>query len=475
MRQYLKFWAFVISVVGTIFSCRPPAVTVQFKPENIRPVVIEAPLLIPKDSNDPVFVGLKNFQTVFQFYKSNHSEVGWTNDTSAFLRDSIVTFIRTIRYHGLLPQDYHGAEINRLVNALDRNLIYRRDVLLTDAFLSIASDLKFGRFNSLNEPLENDSLNLRLLHEVLYYRTIQRIVKSHEPRHSQYHELQEALKMMIDSADSIDHFALLAGLTYDSSILHKQIQRLEVNLERWRMEVPSLGSRYIVVNIPAYELQVIENGTVALESRVIVGKPQTPSPTLSSEIECITLYPYWHVPRKIAVEEFLPHIKKDTSFLSLNNFQVLDRKGMIVRPDTLNWKTYNKNNFPFTLRQREGKENSLGLIKFVFDNPYAVYLHDTNAKGLFKNKKRAYSHGCIRMEKAKELATYLIPTPGRIDKILKARLRKTINLVNPIPIHIRYFTCESVNGTLRFYEDIYEKDKAIINYLYAPSSITRIR
>ncbi len=143
--------------------------------------------------------------------------------------------------------------------------------------------------------------------------------------------------------------------------------------------------------------------------------------------------------------------------------------------DTLNWMSYNKNNFPFTMRQREGDGNSLGLIKFVFDNPYAVYLHDTNAKGLFKNKRRAYSHGCIRMEKSKELATYLIPAPGRIDKILKLRLRQTLNVDRPIPILVRYFTCDSVNGAVNYYDDIYKKDRAIINYLYGPSSLTRLK
>lgn len=466
MRQYFKFLGIIIILATISVSCRHPAVTVQYKPDDISPLVVEIPLLVPQDSTDSVFVGLRNFRTVYQFYKNNQFNVVWLNDASVSRLDSMVTFIQTIRYHGLLPQDYHVVEVSRLRNSFERNLMYRRDVLLTDAFLSIAGDLKYGRLSSLNEPLNKDSLNLLLLKDVQAGESVKKIMESQEPRHIQYQELKRSLKVIIDSADSINNNALIAGFTYDWSSIHKNAQCIEVNLERWRLELASPGDRYIWVNIPAYQLQVVENGKFALESKIIVGKPDTPTPTFSSTVECITFYPYWNVPRKIAVEEFLPRMKTDTSFLLSNNFEVLDRRGRVLNPDTLNWISYNKNNFPFTLRQREGKENSLGLIKFVFDNPYAVYLHDTNAKGLFRNKKRAFSHGCVRIEKARELAIYLIPTPGRIDKILESKSRQTINVANPIPIYIRYFTCESVNGALNFYDDIYGKDRTIISYLY---------
>lgn len=158
-------------------------------------------------------------------------------------------------------------------------------------------------------------------------------------------------------------------MTIDSIDLHKKVQRIEVNMERWRYEKMEIGHRYIWINVPSFHLQVIESGRVTMESRIIVGKPESPTPVLSSLIECITLYPYWYIPRKIAIEEYLPQIQKDTSFLTRNNFDVLDRKGNVLNPDTLDWQVYTVKYFPISLRQREGPENSLGVIKFVFDNP----------------------------------------------------------------------------------------------------------
>ena len=172
-----------------------------------------------------------------------------------------------------------------------------------------------------------------------------------------------------------------------------------------------------------------------MESPVVVGAPSTPTPVFSSNIECFTIFPYWYMPRKIAVYEYLRVIKLDTSFLSRNNFDVLDRTGKIQNFKTIDWKKYNENNFPFTLRQREEKENSLGIIKFVFDNPYAVFLHDTNSKKLFKHKVRAYSHGCIRLEKAVEFAHYLIGgkrtsiSSRALNKYLGEQKRLTISSV----------------------------------------------
>jgi murein L,D-transpeptidase YcbB/YkuD len=237
-------------------------------------------------------------------------------------------------------------------------------------------------------------------------------------------------------------------------------------MERWRWETPDLDQRYIWINVPSFQLHVIDKGQTILESRIIVGKPESPTPVLNSLVECITLYPYWYIPRKIAIEEYLPEIQKDTSFLMQNNFDVLDRKGNILDPATLDWQRFTTKYFPVSLRQREGSENSLGVIKFIFDNPYAVFLHDTNTKSLFRKKTRMFSHGCIRMEKAIELANYLTRDPKLIESKLQLKERWTINLDNPIAIYTRYFTCEYIHDELNFYDDIYGLDQAIIDTLY---------
>jgi L,D-transpeptidase YcbB len=194
-----------------------------------------------------------------------------------------------------------------------------------------------------------------------------------------------------------------------------------------------------------------------------VGAIESPTPPITSVIECFTIYPYWYVPRKIAAEEYLPVIQKDTSFLTRNNFDVLDRKGRVLNQDSINWLKFHKNYFPVVLRQREGDENSLGIIKFLFDNPYAVYLHDTNAKRLFKSTRRAFSHGCIRMERAIDLAHLLVmgclkKKSRVVENVLSAKQRQTFNLSVPIPVYIRYFTAEVVEGVFHQYEDIYGRD-----------------
>ena len=137
----------------------------------------------------------------------------------------------------------------------------------------------------------------------------------------------------------------------------------------------------------------------------------------------------------------------------------------------INWKKFNKNYFPVSLRQREGKENSLGLIKFVFDNPYAVFVHDTNAKVLFRNNMRALSHGCIRLEKAFELGHYLLTeTPAKkseqLQRYLKQEQRRTISLAKPVPIYVRYFTCSVDDKKLYVYDDCYDLDRNLYNILY---------
>lgn len=212
-------------------------------------------------------------------------------------------------------------------------------------------------------------------------------------------------------------------------------------------------------------MKVVDKNEVVLESKVIVGQPDWQTKRITSKIERFTIYPYWHVPRKIAVSEMLPLIQGDTGYINRNNLDVLDRNGKLLDPATLKWKTFHEDYFPVILRQREGSDNSLGVIKFQFKNPYAIYLHDTNAKGLFRKDERALSHGCVRVEKARDLALYLVKddsilcTPDDLVQYLEIKHRMEINIVNPIPVFIRYFTAEASADTLLIYKDIYEMDK----------------
>lgn len=373
------------------------------------------------------------------------------------------------RRFGLLPQEYHFDEISLLSRDTDIPSMTRLDIICTDAFLSIATDINAGRIsNTLADSVTTIRLGEMVLHE-----GIEKALEKQEPRYEPYHALKQALNNVLDTLNKSDHNLLMSGQTIDSLPEHQKIKLIEVNLERWRTETISISSTpYVFINIPAYMFYVINNHQEVMQSKVIVGTRANPTPIITSAIECFTIFPYWFVPRKIAVNEYLPHIKKDSTFITRNNFDVLDRNGNIRIVTSLEWQKYTPNNFPFTLRQREGSENSLGIVKFTFDNPYAVYLHDTNAKRLFKQGKRAFSHGCIRLEKAQEFAYYLIGdkrtaiSEAQLTKYFQESKRRTMNIYPQIPIYVRYYTCEMRDGQLVFYEDIYRKDKKIMDGLY---------
>ncbi len=251
--------------------------------------------------------------------------------------------------------------------------------------------------------------------------------------------------------------------------LMKRIVELNntLNCLRW-LACMKEASHYIVVNIPSATLLLYEKGQPKLESRIVVGKKSTPTPTLSSKITEVIIYPYWNVPAKIATKELLPLIKKYPAFLGENNYQVLDKQGAIVDPATVPWRTLSSAYFPYQLRQSTGCDNSLGVIKLNFYNPYAVYLHDTPWKYFFSMNKRYFSHGCMRVEKAFELARYVIRDKSvMIDSLesqgcLKDQEPHTIAATEEIPVFVLYHTAWiSMEGRLSFHDDVYNVFKTV--------------
>jgi murein L,D-transpeptidase YcbB/YkuD len=188
------------------------------------------------------------------------------------------------------------------------------------------------------------------------------------------------------------------------------------------------------------------------------------------------IYPFWTVPYSIATKELLPILKRDTSYLRRKNFEVLDRNNIVVDPKTINWKKYSKTYFPWKLRQRIGDENSLGILKFNFENKYGVYLHDTDNRRLFGREMRSLSHGCVRLEKFLDFAQFLIREDSvkyPVDSLhadLLTEKQKYVYVRKPIPIYIRYFSAEAdAHGGLYFFIDIYRKDEILKKELYGKS------
>lgn len=251
-------------------------------------------------------------------------------------------------------------------------------------------------------------------------------------------------------------------------------RQMAMNLERWRYEPAKFEKRHMIVNLPAYKMTVWEEDTIVMESRIVCGAVKTQTPQLDSKMYQIVLYPYWTVPYSIAWKEILPQVKRDTAYLRKNRYEVLDRNKQVVDPNTINWKKYGKGNLPYQFRQKTGDDNALGVMKFEFHNPFAVYMHDTNAKRYFKTETRAYSHGCMRLEKYMDLAYFLLRDDSvkypkdTFDIWVKQDTQRKINLRKPLPIHVRYYTCVvDTDGVVELHTDVYLRDERMIKAIYA--------
>lgn len=228
------------------------------------------------------------------------------------------------------------------------------------------------------------------------------------------------------------------------------VRQIEANLERWRWLPADLGARYVRVNIPAFRLDAIEDDRSVLTLRVIVGKPDTSTPTLSSAMKTIQLNPSWYVPKKILNGEILPKAAKDPTFLG--------RLGYVSLSED-------------RLRQKPGPSNALGRFKFVFPSRYGVYLHDTPSRTLFSREVRALSHGCVRVENPFDLAVWALRndpqwTPEAIRARVDSGKEKQVKLPQDVPVHIGYWTAwAGDDGVLRFGRDVYKKDAELIRRL----------
>ncbi|OMQ13681.1 murein L,D-transpeptidase [[Flexibacter] sp. ATCC 35103] len=230
--------------------------------------------------------------------------------------------------------------------------------------------------------------------------------------------------------------------------ISEKIETLKLNMERCRAISAQIASsdEYVLVNIPSYELIYVKNGKVQLTSSVFVGAPLTKTTIFNSEIDRIVFSPYWTVPQSIVNNELKGKIASDKNYLAEKNMEIVNGQ----------------------VRQKPGPDNSLGLVKFMFPNPDDIYLHDTPAKTLFDFEKRTFSHGCINVKMAKELAVAMLQdypewTPAKIDKAMEGKTENSFKLTKKVPIYITYFTSlVNEKGEIGFFQDVYEKDAEIL-------------
>lgn len=259
--------------------------------------------------------------------------------------------------------------------------------------------------------------------------------------------------------------------------VESRIQQILVNLERRRWMPRTFGPEYIMVNIPDFRLTAFRNGEPHLTMAVIVGKPMSQTPIFGDVLEYLVINPYWNVPRSITKEEILPKVQEDSAYLEQKNLEVVDRDGQPMERSLLTAENIEAGTI--RIRQKPGPTNALGLVKFMFPNDHAIYLHDTPADHLFDASERDFSHGCIRVERPTDLAEFLLGEKWSrkdIMRTLESSERQAIQLPQSMPVYILYLTTwVAEDGTLQFRDDPYGHDERLWTSLQPILSTTTVQ
>jgi L,D-transpeptidase YcbB len=279
-------------------------------------------------------------------------------------------------------------------------------------------------------------------------------------------------------ADAVKRFQARHGLASTGTVtprtlaalnvpVQKRIKQLEASLERMEHVNFSFGQRYVVVNIPATFAEAVEDDKVVRRYRVIVGKTEKPSPTLTAEITGVVLNPTWTVPASIAKTEISAHMRKDPSYLSRMHMEVLDAHDNPIDPHSVDWSGTHTPNF--TVRQQNGAFNALGAVKIDMPNSYSVYMHDTNQRSLFNDDYRFDSHGCSRVDNVRDLATWLLSEEmskwnrAAVDAAIATGAHQEIALPKKVPVAWIYLTAWMTRDqTVQFRNDVYAQDEQLL-------------
>lgn len=426
-------------------------------------------------STPPVPVRAEAWTDVRDFYRRRQNVPAWIAEDETTTADRAVHVVRSAHEHGLDPADYGEQDIVRLLqmhaseeglgqDVLDRaRRLAELDVRITTALLALGRDVGLGR--TTPETIDRRWKGRRKPPDFVatlvaaMTMDVNTWLDAIRPQHPQYAALQKAL---VDLRAQQGH--VQSGSP--EPVIEGHLAQLALNLERWRWMPDDLGPRYLIVNIPSFHLLASENGQSALEMRVVVGKPDLQTPVFSETMTTVVFSPYWNVPDSIVEGETAPAAARDSGFLARNNIEILrlSKAGASpVDPSTVDWDDPAELK-KLAFRQRPGAQNALGHVKFLFPNPYDVYLHDTPADQLFARPGRAFSHGCVRVEQPEALAKWVLKDSpewddAKIVEAMQAGVEKHVKLKQGIPVHIVYFTVWADNtGAVRFNPDVYGYD-----------------
>jgi len=407
------------------------------------------------------------------FYERRAWQPAWNDASLAALTRAI----EGADSHGLDPRKYHAAALQSL------NDTAARDVLASDAFLRLASNLSRGAVDpEFLRPAwcAEPKIDLAaVLQSALDNNNVEATIDKLAPDDPRYQRLRKELRILRSGtwtqvppgADIrkgvrdawVVEFQKHHGLAADGVIGRDTLRELNVtaeqraeqvkaNLERWRWMPRQLGERYVIVNIAGFQLDVFEHGTNVMTMKTVVGKLYHETPFFAAMITDVTINPWWNVPDSIADDELWPKQRRDPRYFA--------REHMVVTNDG-------------RIRQRPGEWNSLGRIKFEMANRFNVYLHDTPAKSLFNATVRAFSHGCIRIERPLDFARYLLAdqpawSGAAIESTIVGGENQTVAIKSPVPVYVLYWTAwPAIDGDVEYHRDVYGNDARVIAALSA--------
>lgn len=460
-----------------------------------------------------------------ELYRSRQIDPLWV-DTKGWTAAAVelLGYVQDVYSHGLPPSRYHYGQLSQLQARTDRDSLRKAEILLSDAFLQLlidlgpqpaaAADRKHVHLDVILNPAMQASpaqtLDARLPRAEQYWalrRALQAWLRAETDRERELGTLRASrflqqgdtgpqvlalAKALKDSGDFTGepgavftpeltaalkrfqqrHFLDVDGLVGPMTAREigadhaSRTQQIISNLERWR-EQGDRPDSYVQVNIPAQEARYLFEGEEQLRMDVIVGRTDRPTPRFSSSINELVLNPDWTVPYRIAVRDKLPLIQNDPEYLARHNYSVRTDwhpDAPRVAAEDIDWNELNEDNFPYVLRQQPGASNALGRVKFLFPNPYSVYLHDTPQKSLFSRNQRLFSSGCVRLAEPMELAALVLRNHAapslEVDLSEEAAQPTSIALREPLPVYLDYWSAwVDENDELRFYPDVYQRDQ----------------
>ena len=398
--------------------------------------------------------------SVGDFYTARHGQPLWFSPTSGYAAQAFVELLKNAKSDGLDPESYG---LDALQKALadsasgKRKDIGRADAMFSQAFAAYVSDLRqqpdIGIIYVDQQLKPGMPLPRGILEKAAVAPSLETYVRSMGWMNPLYGQLRQAI---VDQHYAGDH----------------ERDLLELNLERARA-LPTGKGRFVVVNAAEQRLYMWEDGKPVDSMVVVVGKPKNPTPLMAAYIRFASLNPYWYVPPDLATERIAPKVlKQGMRYLNELGYEVMSdwtKDAAIIDPKTIDWKGVANGTVDVLIRQKPGPHNSMGRIKFMFPNEQGVYLHDNPERELFTEASRLYSGGCVRLEDAWRLSSWLFHRELTWEG---AGTEEPVPLDPPVPVYITYLTAMPNGSSIAFFDDVYGRDKARLAELGQGGTIT---